>query len=141
VSPPQVHPVLSTPVFYASRFDRRLPAHALGVSDSPCSLEGDNASWHGHAGCLAFTHSGGAQVAVKAEAQQPGTFASIYAFEPVLWPVSSAESNTEYESLSLLFAANLLDTCMLDQTLTLPIVLLSPLSAYHGIIPTLYQHS
>lgn len=37
----------------------------------------------GSAGCYAFAHSGGAQVAIRAEARHPGTFAAIYAYEPV----------------------------------------------------------
>lgn len=35
-------------------------------------------------GCYAFAHSGGGQLALAAEAKCPGTFAAIYAFEPVL---------------------------------------------------------
>ena len=38
------------------------------------------------AGCFAFAHSGGAQAAMRVEAERPGTFAAVYAFEPVLWP-------------------------------------------------------
>jgi len=44
----------------------------------------------GAAGCAVFAHSGGAQIAIMAEAHKPGTFAVVYAFEPVLWPVSLA---------------------------------------------------
>ncbi|DBB06158.1 hypothetical protein WJX82_007631 [Trebouxia sp. C0006] len=58
-------------------------------------------------GCLAFTHSGGAQVAVRAEALRPGTFAAIYAFEPVLFPVeidsrTGKHSSEGYEALAAL---------------------------------------
>lgn len=43
---------------------------------------------HAFAGCFAFAHSGGAAVAIRAEAQQAGTFAAIYAYEPVYMPSS-----------------------------------------------------
>lgn len=47
------------------------------------------------AGCYAFGHSGGAQVAIRREAQHPGTFAAIYAYEPVYLP-SGGGSSIEY---------------------------------------------
>ncbi|KAL3157243.1 hypothetical protein ABBQ38_001479 [Trebouxia sp. C0009 RCD-2024] len=46
-------------------------------------------------GCYAFGHSGGAQVAIRREAQHPGTFAAIYAYEPVYLP-SGGGSSIEY---------------------------------------------
>ncbi|KAL3146229.1 hypothetical protein ABBQ32_002929 [Trebouxia sp. C0010 RCD-2024] len=55
-------------------------------------------------GCYAFAHSGGAQVAIRAEAQNPGTFAAIYAYEPVYLPSgggSSFEQNVKvFEGLA-----------------------------------------
>ena len=38
------------------------------------------------AGCLVFGHSGGASAAIRCEAERPGLFAAIYAFEPVIVP-------------------------------------------------------
>ena len=37
-----------------------------------------------NAGCFVFAHSGGASAAIACEAEHPGCFAAIYAFEPGL---------------------------------------------------------
>ena len=37
-----------------------------------------------NAGCFVFAHSGGASAAIACEAEHPGCFSAIYAFEPGL---------------------------------------------------------
>ena len=44
-------------------------------------------------GCFCFGHSGGGQVALAVEAQQPGTFAAVYAYEPVLSTVAPEQAS------------------------------------------------
>ena len=67
-----------------------LTCQPTATSDISLRLTSLNASVY--TGCCAFAHSGGAQVAIRAEAQQPGTFAAIYAYEPVYLPLQAGTS-------------------------------------------------
>lgn len=50
-------------------------------------------------GAVAFGHSGGGAAVLDAEAERPGTFRSLWCYEPILWPEVTEEVRTSRRPL------------------------------------------